>query len=143
MIIFLTDKKTHQMTVALYFLIIPQHIMLLVVQILNWDTRHPVDSTRHLVDIHHTRARIMMMATMVTTKRMTWLIMHSIDILIIHQRRHINHNNKIIMEPKWFNIPPPQHLVAPRRIVLRVQKLRFFLTRYQKSTSSLSVEGSE
>ena len=127
---FLTDKKTRLMMVALYFLIIRQHIMLLVVQILSWDIRHLVDS--NLVVMVNTMARIMMMATMVITRKMIWLIMHSIDILIIHQRRHINHNNKIIMEPKWFNIPPPQHLVAPRRIVLRVQKLRFFLNSLSK-----------
>ena len=101
--LFLTDKKTRPMMVALYFLIIRQHIMPLVVQILSWDIRHLVDS--NLVVMVNTMARIMMMATMVITRKMIWLIMHSIDILIIHQRRHINHNNKIIMEPKWFNIP--------------------------------------
>ena len=116
--------------VDLYFPIILLHIMPLVVQILSWDTRHLVASNP-LVVINTTTT--IMMATMM--RKMIWLIMQWTDIPIIHRRHpiHINNNsNRITTEPKWFDengIPDKKtdHLVAQRRIVLRVQKLRFFL----------------
>ena len=126
--LFSTDKKTLPMMVDLYFPITLLHIMPLVVQILSWDTRHPVASNP-LVVINTTTT--IMMATMM--RKMIWLIMQWTDIPIIHRRHpiHINNSNRITTEPKWFNengIPDKKtdHLVAQRRIVLRVQKLRFF-----------------
>ena len=84
-----------------YFPIILLHIMPLVVQILNWDTRHPVASNP-LVVINTTTT--IMMATMM--RKMIWLIMQWTDIPIIHRRHHIhinNNSNRITTEPKWFN----------------------------------------